>query len=259
MAILSQGPAFLVAELEDRLKKAGAVYTVQAIYYVLRKLRRDGVAVRMKGRYSLSLAWALELLELTRSLEQNFLKSAPAQQLVPELKQRRSWEFRDLYTLDDVWVQLMLHLVERSSDKTIWNYCPHPWFFYSQRPKMERFYRVLMKQGVRIKLLIGGDSALDRLFSRSMPTALYQCVHAVDAKLGLDSHFMSIGDFVLRVQLAADAARRIDEAFHGAVRASATDVLTVQAATSKPTRARLSVEHNARKARKHRSGMGDFF
>lgn len=259
VALLSRRSQCHVLELQNELVKLGTPYSLQAVYYVLRKLRREGVAVRMKSQYSLSLPWALELVELARIVEHNFLQAAPAHQLVPDQEASRVWVFRDLYALDDFWVHLMLTLVEGSSDKIIWNYCPHPWFYFSQRPKMERFYRVLTKQGARIKLIIGGNDKLDRLFSRSMLSTLYDCVHTQETGFGMDSHLMVIGEYVLGVRLAADAAARIDAAFSSATQASVEDVLRVQAATSAPTRARLSVSRNPRQARNHRAIFEQYF
>lgn len=256
VGLLAQRPTHTVNSLMESLRNSGASYSVQAVYHVLRKLRREGVAVRMTGKFSLSLPWALELIELAKTIEHKFVRDAPLNQLLPAELSRRSWVFQDLFTLDDVWVQLMLTLLAQSTDKTIFNYCPHPWFYFSQRSKMERFYRVLLNQSAKIYLIIGGSSRLDRLFSDSMPRNLYSCTHlSPHSNPRIDQHRMVIGDYVLKVQLPLHTAKKIDQAFIKATKGTESDMLAVQNSAQAITRARLRVAHSPIKARQERKWL----
>ncbi|WKZ57305.1 MAG: helix-turn-helix domain-containing protein [Bdellovibrionota bacterium] len=250
LALLADGSTYSAQEIQTRLSKIGTDYSVQAVYHIFRKLRRQGVVLKVRDRFSLSLTWALDLLHLARQIESNLLQSVPANQVIPAPMHGLSWSFASLMALDDFWVQLMLIVFERSSEAQMYNFCPHPWFYYAQQGKLEKFYRVLTQRQSRIYLLIGGRSYLDHEFSRAVSKCLYNCVHASGRTIGGTTcqHVMVIGDYVITVRLSKKMGAAIDEAFQAINSKDLSSLLLLQQVISRPTRARLSVAHNPAKA-----------
>jgi hypothetical protein len=250
--LLTDGSALSVNEIQTRLGAVGAVYSVQAIYHVFRKLRRQGVILKVSNRFSLGLNWALDLLDLARQIESKLMQSVPINQVLPAPNQQLSWSFAGLLALDDFWVQLMLILFERSSEKRMYNFCQHPWFYYAQQSKLEKFYRVLTRRQSKVYLVIGGHSYLDQEFSRNVSKQLYCCSHASGKQVGGTTylHVMVIGEYVIKVRLPKRIGDEIDNAFHTAQNKTVPTLLSLQRIISQQTHARLSVVHNSRLAAK---------
>jgi len=215
VALLAEGRPLSVAQLEHRLKTSQRRYSIQAIYHVLRKLRRQGVVMRVRTRFSLSLAWALDLLDLARRIEQRVLLSTSAAEVVPEAGQMFRWRFSSVIALDDFWIHLMLLLLERAPTRRIYNFCPHPWFYYAHQAQLSKFYEVLRRRQARIRLAVGGISFLDKLFVRSTSQDLYSCIHAEGGAVGggMNKHVMVIGDYVIEVLLRRAWAMELHSLF----------------------------------------------
>jgi hypothetical protein len=100
ISLLAEGRPLTAAQLEQRVRDAQRRYSIQAIYHVLRKLRRQGIVIRVETRFSLSLTWALDLVDLARRIEQRVLSSAPATETVPETGETLCWRFSSITALD---------------------------------------------------------------------------------------------------------------------------------------------------------------
>lgn len=261
VALLADGSATTVRDIQTRLAALGSSYSVQAIYHIFRKLRRQGVVLKFRDRFSLSLSWALDLVDLARQIETKLLQSVPARQVVPAAGERLSWSFANLPALDDFWVQLMLLLLERSPEAHMYNYCPHPWFYFAQQSKMDKFFRVTVRRRSKFHLVIGGRSYLDYEFSRGTDKRLYTCIHASGRSVGgsLHRHIMIIGDYVIKVQLPRTLGDSIDAAFRTIEDKQLSTLLGLQQIINRSTRARLSVSHDARAAAKLRRGFQSIF
>lgn len=250
VSLLADGSAVTASGVQMRLSAAGSTYSVQAIYHIFRKLRRQGVVMKFKDHFSLSLSWALDLVDLAKQIETKLLQSVPARQVIPENRQRLSWSFSSLPVLDDFWVQLMLLLFERLKEERMYNYCPHPWFYFAQQSKMDKFFRVTARRRSKFYLVIGGRSYLDHEFSRGTDKKLYTCIHASGRSFGgsLYRHIMVIGDYIIKVQLPKTMGDSIDAAFRSIEDKQLTTLLRLQQIISRPARARLSVTHDSARA-----------
>ena len=249
--LLALNGALSALEIHAHITDRHAHYSIQAIYYVLRKLKRIEVVVKVGINFSLSLTWALELLETAKQIESRLWNSLSGDQVVPSNHKSLSWSFSSLINLDDFWVQLMLLLLARSKCDFVCNFCPHPWFYYAHQSKLDKFYGILGRQKIKILLIVGGRSYLDKKFISATPRKLYQCVHGSGERYGagIARHIMAIGDYTIKVQLGTNMGIAIDRCFSASTDTSMKQLQLLQQIINQPTRARLTVSHQPAKAK----------
>ena len=73
LAALTEGGEVSAAQLLRSVSTSQNSYTIQAVYHVLRKLRRNGVVVKVRDRFSISIPWALDIIDLGRKLEEKIV------------------------------------------------------------------------------------------------------------------------------------------------------------------------------------------
>jgi hypothetical protein len=248
------------AQLQRALLKAGKPYTIQAIYYELRKLLRQGVVVKERMRFSIRIAWALELATLSERIHKTSVAGAGGAQVVPQPGETQSWRFSNLLRLDDFWVECMQRLFELSGAEVLYNWAPRPWFYFAQAKKLEQFYRSLVRRRRRFVLVLGGCDPLDRLFSSRMSPALFTIRH--DPTFFPDysrQHLQVVGDFILKVTIAPDTMREIHALFSISKSLETLDWGRMQRVLNTSTKARLEISHSAVKAEKLRRKFKRYF
>ena len=100
----------------------------RAVYKELQKLQRQGVVLRVRGFYSLSITWLLNLIEFSEKLYSVSVEHRPRVSRLPEEGERLTWKFRDLQHMDRFWLQLIFLLFEHSRSRTMFAWVPHFWF-----------------------------------------------------------------------------------------------------------------------------------
>lgn len=217
LATLSDGGAITAAQIRGSVSTPQKSYTVQAVYHVLRKLRRNGVVIKVRDRFSISIPWALDIIDLGRKLEEKIVFAPSAEQVIPSEGVSLEWTFSSLLSLDEFWTHLMVLLLEKNSDRTVFNFCPHPWFYFLHRQQLEKFYRTLLRRRCRIFVLVGDDQFLDLYFCRQLDKRLYRCQTGSGKLVGgtKSRHVMVIGDFIIHVVLNRRTATSIDALFGG--------------------------------------------
>jgi hypothetical protein len=173
LAILTEGRELSALQLCEAISHQEKRYSIQAVYSVLRKLRRNGVVVKVGDAFSISIPWALDIIDLAKKLEDKILLSPSAAQIIPEAGEAFSWTFSTLLSLDEFWTHLITLLLGMSDDRTVYNFCPHPWFYFVHSRQLEKLYRTLLRRKYRIFLLIGADGFLDRYFEGQTDSRLY--------------------------------------------------------------------------------------
>lgn len=246
--LLAKEPGISAATLLARLKHHGRQCSVQALYYVLRKLIKSGAVIRTRGRFSVSLAWTLQLMSFSEGMLERSLTSSSGEAL-PAQGEYREWSFTSLLRLDDFWVQLMLLTLSTTGAKAIINWCPHPWFYFAQASKLEQFYRVLRKQKRKFAVLLGGRTYLDRLFASSVSPELYTCHFAAripTRRVGY--HLMVIDEYVIEVTIDRRSSGRIVDLFNSVKTLSVSEYQRVQRVLADPVRARLKIRRDVEAA-----------
>jgi DNA-binding transcriptional ArsR family regulator len=215
LAALTEGGEVSAAQLLRSVSTSQNSYTIQAVYHVLRKLRRNGVVVKVRDRFSISIPWALDIIDLGRKLEEKIVFAPSAEQVIPLEGESLELTLSSLLSLDEFWTHLMVLLLGKRTDRTVFNFCPHPWFYFLHRQQLERFYRTLLRRRCRIFVLVGDNQFLDRYFCCQLDERLYRCQTGSGKLVGgtKSRHVMVIGDFIIHVVLNRRTAKSIDALF----------------------------------------------
>jgi hypothetical protein len=235
----------LVAKI---VKHSDRTYTPQAIYQALRKLQRTGVITRASHRYSLSMPWVLRLLDFGQQVEEEYLKRG-LPELMPEAGASITWRFYDLLRTDDFWNHLVLSILKSSGEKEMHEWIPHPWFDLATPGKEEQFMSALELAGIKFKMIIGGDSALDRRWSKNWPRTVFDFRFRPDVReFGRNLYLDVIGPFVISITLEELVAQEIDSFFDDTRTLGDSESRRLITILTNKTRVRLRLENNKRKA-----------
>jgi hypothetical protein len=172
-----------------------------------------------------------------------------------------SVSFTSLLSLDEFWTHLMVLLVEQGSERAIYNFCPHPWFYFVHQKHLDKFYRTLVRRRYRIFVLLGADTFLDRYFVDHTDSNLYSCAYGTGARVSgsQSQHVMVIGDFVIRVSLNRKIARVIDACFKTIRSTDLGEIRRLQGALNQSARVRMQITKSASQAAALRRRFLDIF
>jgi hypothetical protein len=102
--------------------------TVQGVYKELRRLQKNTIVFKARGRFFLSLPWLLESRsELERSI-QTYSSLSVVGDLLPEAGESQSWRFSDIHAMDRLVVNLLVTMLRHGDDREIFHWDPYPWY-----------------------------------------------------------------------------------------------------------------------------------
>ncbi len=247
---------FLHQEINRSLRPC----SLQGVYHELRKLQREGVVVKVGETYTLNLSWVFELEEFASSVYENYVKSPSARVVLPASNSSNVWRFSNLLKTDDFWAQLLLVLYRETDQKILFNWIPHPWFYFAQVEKVEQFYRVLEREGRRIYSVIGGDTYLDRRYAEGVSPKVYTYSLKHGPFQGDSSTYLYfIDEYVLTIKLDPLTTKRIDGLFRSIKSPADMDYHRIYNTLDSQARIVVRLRHQPRKAKALIKEYCDFF
>ena len=249
--ILGRTPAISAALLYERIVRDYRPCSLQGVYHVLRTLQHRGTVVKSGESFSLSLLWTLDLVQFAEDAYRACVASAVQSSLLPAPGGRKRWRFNRAAHLDALYVQLTLLLIKRTDERTVWEWCPHPWFMLAQQEFEERFKRALEKSRKDIYCVIGGRTPLDRQWvrSRASPALHYGIARSPFEKRRRD-YFTVVGPYILTARLSKNLAGEIDALFERAPTLQQIDYPRFLGLLGARQRLTLTLEHNQAEAAK---------
>ncbi len=251
--LLGKHSGLTAAALWQRINKLCRPCTLQGVYHELRKLQGRGSVVKSGQMFSLSLLWALDLVQFADEVYRNCVASAARMDLLPEPGQKKRWRFTKLLRMDALYVQLTLLLLKEVKEGAVFEWCPHPWFMLVQQEFEERFKRALEKSGRDIYCIIGGRGRLDNLWIRSRPSPTIRYNNQVSPFDDRRTEYFTVaGQYVLTAKLAREAADGIDHYFRKARSLRDVDYREIREFIDRSWTLSVTLENNPGKARKIR-------
>ena len=247
-------------ELLKDLAKQGFIFTKQALYKELRKLQKLGVVVKAEGKFSLSVSWVLHIAAFMQRLESNYLKSGHISYLMPLEGQKTSWTFPELRILDFFWVHLIISLFRESQSKLMYQWLPHPWFDLIH-PQLEPHFQESMSivQG-KIFMMIGGDTFLDRSYSKNLPKKFCEASHSEGPfESERSNYFQIIADYVLTVKLDKKSTQAIEDLYDTTLSPKDIDIKKIVSIFTRKSRSRIVLENSPKKAKRLARKFDQYF
>jgi hypothetical protein len=232
----------------------GRSLTPQAVYQLMRRLAKEGVVLKQKGKYSLRLSWVHNIVMLASRLQERYLDSSTPGDVEDLPAGGQRWTVSDLAKADDLWVNLILGMYNASDSAAMYSWLPHPWYHLIHHTAELNLQRILKRNNKQLWLLVGGDSYLDHAYSAYWDSNVYRYRFTKDmGLLGAGTYYNVIDDLVLKLQLPQDLSRHL-EALYREVK-SAEELLPgrVFELLSRRSRIHVTLKRNPRTAAKIRN------
>jgi len=258
--ILAARRSVTPAILHQEIGKLFCSYSMPAVYKELRKLQDQGVIVKREGELSLSLAWVLNLIELTDQMYDMHVETPTPTDILPVDSNKTSYGFSNLSKVDDFWVHAVILMLQHSDRKMMYQWFPHPWFNLINSHKTFPFHNALRAAGFRIKNILGGDNFLDRRADRFSTRGIYEYSFAPGPFQEERRKYYSVSDrFILTVRLTTEKAQEIDRFYDSVESLEDFDLSAAMEMTTKAPGTVVTVETSKSKIKKIWNKFADYY
>ena len=258
--LLAQKPNLTAGEIQKRIeKKENAAYSIQGIYKELRKLQNEGVAVKVKNRFSLRIPWALDFMALADIMSQTYLNPQALLYLLPEKGRKFRWKFTSLLRTNDFWSQILLVMFQKSSTKKLFGSQMHPWWHLAQPQLEAQYVKSVGRVGGTLYIIIYGRTHLDRLAEPFWKEHVVYSFGHNPFNLPLNVYITMMDDYIVTITIDSETARRMEALYNGAKRADVFDFEEVMRFFNHKAKAVCQIENNPKKAAIWRKKFSRFF
>jgi len=261
IAVLARTPSLTAQQLLNRVARAGRQFSLPAIYQELRKLAAGGIAVKLGDRYSLRLAWVLEMMEFADGMYDTYVQGAPMRDFLPGEGEKLRYQFRSFSSLAGFWTQLDLALCQHAPDRVLFEWVPHAWFHLANPRTEQQFLNGMKLAGNKYYLIIGDDTFLDRSYIEEL-SGLEKCeVSFAESPFHAEqtTYYSLIADYIFTVKPDKKKCAGLDELFSRISSDGDIDHFQLKDIFSAPTTIRTVLERNKHKAAKMRRKFADYF
>lgn len=238
-------PAILV-----ELKKQSINPSVQGVYRALRKLQSEGVVVKDGENYTIRIAWVLDMGMFIKNVEDKYLQSQYFKNLIniPN-KEKVTWNFTSIFKLNDFWSQLAGAVVEASSEKILFNYHPHPWFYLIQTFQEYQYIKTSSSHLKKRYTIVGGQEYLDHWVEKFWQGLNIEYYFAPKQKWLTQDRTLNIGmadDFIWYVRCDENITKEIDNLYGKVKTPAELDIHEVMSIFQKKIKGKIIFQRNAR-------------
>lgn len=260
VSILATRPGLEFAEIQHLLRDGGGPVSRPQLFRELHELQSAGVAVSIKGRYSLSLAWIVELIHFSDAVHEHYLSGSKISALLSDASKRKTWRFFEYCRLSNFWNHLRLALAAETESSEIFEWIPHPWQHLIHHEKALLFYKALGKSGCRLRRIVGNDSYLDQLHVDSWPKQIVEYSFAEGPFSEQQNlYFDVIGDYVFEISIMGRTFTSLQELYDSVKNKSSLKFERITELLYEKGRFVTSLERNPRKAERLRKQFREFF
>jgi DNA-binding Lrp family transcriptional regulator len=246
--ILAARPQQTAKELHKKL--AASRVSRSSFYEKLKRLREQGVVIKIGKRFSLHLEWSLDLIEFANNLNNNFVQSQSLLGLHQKTKQKQTWHFSEIGQLTSFWTHLILIFANKKENNFILDWSPSLWRYSPQHPSFTKALQQVRQAGGDVLIIFGEKSSPNTALLRNLDKegALCSCAQSrYHSSLPL-SYLNVMEDYIVTVN--------IDKAAHEKLESSE---LSQDDISKLKTRASLMLEYNPGKARIHQRKFEMYF
>lgn len=257
--------SWIIVELIEELKKSRPRLTKQAVYQVIRKLRKSEIVIVTSKRISLSSVWvdrmhefftaakyAYEGISGNDSLTETFLRMEDGDRIV--------YEFKNPASTDIFWGHASNILRSIMSPNTpMLIYEPHNWFILARESVEKEIMNRSAAEGHPFYVYVPATTPLDKyaksLFTKPHSTYL-QNVHYFKENFYVNTH----GDYIIEVVIDPKTQAEIDNFYNTYTAWSSEAESEIKRIVSHMHgRNKLTISRNAKKAEKYRRIFKKYF
>jgi hypothetical protein len=258
--IFSVNRELSVSQLHQKISSKYFSCSERAVYKELSSLEAAGVIVKSGKYYSISLTWALKLIDFSEAIYRSSIDLPAKHFRLPEPAERISWKFSDLERMDRLWVQLLFLLFERSVTRIMYVWVPYFWFDLVHYEKDREAQNAMIASGNKMYMSLGDDSYLSRLPERYWSKSAYEWSYAEGPFHDERSKYYDvIDDFVLTVTIDQQTTAKLVQLFSAIKSEKDMGLSRCFFDFKSDASAQLYLENNPAKAKRLRNRFRSFF
>jgi hypothetical protein len=207
---------YTAKELHQYINKKIRVVSLKAIYKALHELLEQTVIIKIGKSYFLHLQWVQNMGALAVAMEKNSVRQLESILATLEIKKVVKWEFKNFINANRFWTHFLLLSVQKSRKKLVYEWCPHPWYYFIDSSTERHFQRTMSHNNVHMIRIVGGDSDLDK-----SPLNLWTQVQGstyfvpTQSSFQMTEYFNVIDDYYVSLKISRSVADRFDRIFNG--------------------------------------------
>jgi hypothetical protein len=208
--------AYTAKDLHQYISKNIRVVSVKAIYKALNELLDQTVIIKISKSYFLHLQWVQNMGALSVAMEKSSVIQLESTLETLEAKRVVRWDFKNFIHANRFWTHFLLLSVKKSRKKLVYEWCPHPWYYFVDSSAERHFQRTMSRNKVNMVRVVGGASELD-----TSPRNLWDQVHGStyfmpnQTSLPNTEYFNVIDDYYISLKVSKSVADRLDTIFDG--------------------------------------------
>lgn len=134
--------------------------TRQGVYKELRRLQKNLIIFKARGRFFLSLTWLLKSRTELEHVIETYSALSVVGDLLPEVGETQSWKFSDIHAMDRLVVNLLVSLLRRDEGREVYHWDPYPWYALFHAELAEPFLNEFLRGKYRAFGVIGAKSPI---------------------------------------------------------------------------------------------------
>jgi len=209
ISYLKNGPTKTTALVDYFTKKKS--YTKQAVYKIIKQLKKDEVITISKKEASLSSIWLKKMSDFFALAQYNYQQPISAPTFMSLTKeQKRVFIFNNLEEVD-IFSAHTFYLLSQviSTNEPIYVFNFHQWFYYG-RKENDEFLAYSLGKNQSLLLLLGNNSPLDQAVKKEYNKGNIQAHIIEGSKLFNKYYFAIIGEFLLEILIDQKIARELE-------------------------------------------------
>ncbi len=261
LKVLQQG-TLLATEIIKKVALLRVSTTKQAVYRVLRKLKKEEkVAIHGKS-VSLNIQWIKAMEEFFSLAQFHYYGSAGTDSFLNiKGRDKITYSFRNLNLLDVFGIHA-LHIIGLVLEKKIplFAYNPHEWFFWARHEAEEVFVDTMQKDERQLFLVSSHSDPLDLELRKHYQGDLLQ-YHIVESPLfPKDNYYFCIfGDYLMEVYFDEKIINELDLFYKETKVWNESAKLALQKIVLKSSKNKLVLSRNLRKITRFKKMLSPYF
>ena len=172
------------------------------------------MVVKAGTLYSLHTSWIFNLVAFAEQMYADQVVGSSLETILPN-GTKAAWNFNSISLLHDFWNHLILVALRNSTEKTVFEWLPHPWYQLIHNTRLESFRKALLMASERFYIIVGGHSFLDRICEPYWKSHdMYQYSFS---RSEFDSSkyrgIIIVGDFLITLDFVPSFMNRLDSFF----------------------------------------------
>lgn len=249
-------------DLLARIQSVRKGTTKQALYQILRKLKKDEVVILRSKMVSLSHIWINKMTEYFTSAQKYYSTSEHSNEDFMKLidGEKISYTFKNPNASDIFWGHAFGILSENTKNEPIYIYDPHEWFMLVRNESEKHLFEEVVKSRKQLFVFIDNKDPFDVQLKSEFDGKMVQ-YHAQKIRLfKKENYYVNIfGDFILEAWIDEKVSKDIDNFYKTYSSLTEESKNVLNKIVQQEGRNKISISRNKRKSATLKKKLSKYF